>query len=99
LIRILIYDLPSALSARIHDLEKEVAIAFKKAYKSHGVSSRQHNEHAGNQDVWHYHLHVFPRYDNDNFYLTHKKKKLSTPSERKKYAQKLKNYFNKKKKR
>jgi hypothetical protein len=29
---------------------------------------RQHNEPAGNQEVWHYHLHVFPRYARDDLY-------------------------------
>jgi len=29
---------------------------------------RQHNEPAGNQHVWHYHLHVFPRYADDMLY-------------------------------
>lgn len=29
---------------------------------------RQHNEPAGNQDVWHLHVHVFPRYEGDDLY-------------------------------
>ena len=54
-----IYDLSSGLSHRIHDVEKKVALALKETYGCDGVSSRQHNEPCGNQDVWHYHLHVF----------------------------------------
>jgi histidine triad (HIT) family protein len=86
-----IYELPSELSSRIHDLEKEVAIAFKKIYGSDGVSSRQHNEPCGNQDVWHYHLHVFPRYKDDNLYET--KREISKAEDRIEYADKLKRYF------
>jgi len=41
---------------------------MKQAWKCDGVSTRQHNEPAGNQDVWHYHMHVFPRWDNDDLY-------------------------------
>ena len=37
-----------------------------------GISTRQHNGSAGNQDVWHYHLHVFPRYPNDGLYAGEK---------------------------
>lgn len=31
------------------------------AFGCEGISTRQHNGPAGDQDVWHYHLHVFPR--------------------------------------
>jgi histidine triad (HIT) family protein len=86
-----IYGLPDEVSARIHKVEKQVAIAFKKVYKCDGVSSRQHNEPCGNQDVWHYHLHVFPRYKEDNLYLT--KRELSKPEDRIAYAEKLRKYF------
>jgi histidine triad (HIT) family protein len=86
-----IYDLPNELSDKIHHLEKEMAIALKKVYKCDGVSSRQHNEPCGSQDVWHYHLHVFPRYKDDNLYLTDRE--ASKPEERIEYANKLKNYF------
>lgn len=86
-----IYDLPSEYSYRIHDLEREVAIAFKQVYCCDGVSSRQHNEPCGNQDVWHYHLHVFPRYQGDDLYRTDRE--LSQPEERAEYARKLRSYF------
>ena len=86
-----IYDLPSEYSYRIHDLEKEVSLAFKRIYKCDGVSSRQHNEPCGNQDVWHYHLHVFPRYKNDNLYKTDRE--LSDSKERAIYAKIIRDYF------
>lgn len=38
---------------------------MKAAYGCDGVSTRQHNEPAGDQDVWHYHLHVVPRWHGD----------------------------------
>ena len=36
-----IYELPSLLSSKIHDFEKEIALAFKEVYKCDVVSSRQ----------------------------------------------------------
>ncbi|MBM2821158.1 MAG: diadenosine tetraphosphate hydrolase, partial [Candidatus Berkelbacteria bacterium] len=90
-----IYDLSDELSGKIHSFERKVAIAIKEIYHCDGVSSRQHNEPAGNQDVWHYHLHVFPRYNDDNLYLVHNKKKLSNPTDRMAFADKLKDYFSK----
>jgi len=65
-----IYDLPAHLAAEIHAVAQAIAIAMKAAFGCDGVSTRQHNEPAGNQDVWHYHLHVTPRYTGDNFYAT-----------------------------
>ena len=88
-----IYDLPNELGYKIHDAAKEVAIALKTVYKCDGVSTRQHNEPAGNQDVFHYHLHVFPRYTNDNLYKNHDKKRFVSPEERLPFAEKLRNYF------
>lgn len=86
-----IYDLPDEISAMIHKLERKIAIALKEVYKCDGVSSRQHNEPCENQDVWHYHLHVFPRYKDDNLYLTDRES--LKPEERIEYANRLKNYF------
>jgi len=86
-----LYDLPSAYSIKIHDFERKVAIAFKEVYKCDGVSSRQHNEPAGNQDVWHYHLHVFPRYKDDNLYVM--ERTATTVDERAVFAEQLKSYF------
>ena len=65
-----IYDLPIHFAAKIHEAAQKIALAMKAAYRCDGISTRQHNEPAGNQDVWHYHLHVFPRYHNDNLYTT-----------------------------
>ncbi|MCL2406621.1 MAG: HIT family protein [Defluviitaleaceae bacterium] len=86
-----LYDLPLDYSVKIHEFEKSVAIAFKEVYGCDGVSSRQHNEPAGCQDVWHYHLHVFPRYHNDNLYAM--KRTATTADERAMYADQLKGYF------
>lgn len=66
-----IYDLPVHLGADIQRTAALVALAMKAAYRCNGISTRQHNEPAGNQDVWHYHLHVTPRYAGDDFYSTY----------------------------
>lgn len=88
-----IYELPFHFSDRIHRFAKLVAIGFKEIYQCDGVSTRQHNEPAGNQDVWHYHLHVFPRYQNDALYASPKSE--APYEERLKHAELLKSYFKK----
>lgn len=88
-----LYDMPEEIGHKIFDFSKQLAIALKKTYRCGGVSTRQHNEPAGNQDVWHYHLHVFPRNDGDNLYLNHADTYWPTAEEKRPYALKLKSYF------
>lgn len=88
-----IYDLPDEYGHKIFDFSKKLAIALKEIYKCDGISTRQNNEPAGNQDAWHYHLHVIPRFKNDNMYL--EEMFVSPPPERAKQALKIKNYFDK----
>jgi histidine triad (HIT) family protein len=65
-----IYDLPVELGGKIHMITQKIALGMKSLYDCDGISTRQHNEPAGNQDVWHYHLHVFPRYAGDQLYAS-----------------------------
>ncbi len=63
-----LYDLDERLLGRIAVMSRDVALAMKLAWDPEGTSVRQHNEPAGNQHIWHYHLHVFPRYSDDMLY-------------------------------
>lgn len=86
-----LYDLPPELGTPIQRIIRDVALGFKATYDCTGVSTRQHNEPDGNQDVWHYHVHVFPRFRNDNLYVTGRGQ--STREERRPYATKLRTYL------
>ena len=88
-----LYDMPEEIGHRIFDMSKKVAIALKQTYNCEGTSIRQHNEPAGDQEVWHYHLHVFPRYTGDNLYLNHKDVYWPSVAEKQPYVDKLKQYF------
>ena len=59
---------------------------MKAAYGCPGISTCQHNEPAGGQDVWHFHVHVFPRYLEDNLYLQ-PSGRLTVAKERCSYAE------------
>ena len=63
-----LYDLEDDAALDIHRLTRRIAIALKQALSCDGTSTRQHNEPAGNQDLWHLHVHVFPRFDGDDLY-------------------------------
>ena len=86
-----IYDLPLDISAKVHALSRDVALAMKSEYQCDGIMLRQHNEPAGDQNIWHYHLHVIPRYENDDFHNSHKFS--FDADERAQYASKLRNWF------
>ncbi|MHB9134309.1 MAG: HIT family protein [Armatimonadota bacterium] len=63
-----IFDIDCALGAEMLRVTQWIALAMKRAYHCDGISTRQHNEPAGYQDVWHFHQHVFPRYPGDHLY-------------------------------
>jgi histidine triad (HIT) family protein len=86
-----IFDLPTRLAGPIHDTARLCAIALMETYGCDGVSTRQHNAPAGNQDAWHYHVHVFPRYHGDGLYGA--ERRMSTPEDRLPYAEKLQAWF------
>ena len=82
-----IYELDRGLAGDVHEAVRRIALALKDAYGCDGVSTRQHNEPGGEQEVWHYHLHVVPRWHGDGLYGA--QHRLTTPEERAPYAERL----------
>lgn len=88
-----IYAIPDDVLAAVQVVGKRIALALREIYGCEGTSFRQHNEPGGNQEVWHYHLHVFPRYIGDELYTRTYERRNTTPTERAPYAEKLRRYF------
>jgi len=88
-----IFELPPALGADIYRVAQQIAFALKRAYNCDGISTRQHNEPAGSQDVWHYHLHVTPRFNDDWFYNDIYNKVKMPVAARAEHAARVKSYF------
>ena len=86
-----IYDLPIWYAQDIHRVAQMLALTMKAVYACDGISTRQHNEPAGSQDVWHYHLHVTPRYKDDNYYAT--QREPMSISERANHAEKIRTHL------
>ncbi len=88
-----LYDISDDDLAEVYKVVKKVATAVRSTYDCQGTSTRQHNEPAGNQDVWHFHVHIYPRYDNDDLYKNHDKKAFVSAVARAPFAEKLRNFL------
>lgn len=82
-----VYELPDEFGEPLLRAVRRISLAMKLAYECPGISTAQHNEPAGNQDVWHYHMHVFPRFEGDDLYRS--RLRLTTATERKPFAEQL----------
>lgn len=59
-----LYDISPDALAHLVKISQKIAVACKTAFNADGITIRQHNEAAGGQEVFHYHMHVVPRYFN-----------------------------------
>lgn len=89
-----LYELEKDVSHRIIDISQKIAIAVKKSYECDGITIRQNNEPASSQHAFHYHMHIFPRYDKDNFEENVRHSRKSAPEERLEYVKKIKDKLN-----
>lgn len=61
-----IYELPNNLASKIMILAKKMTILMTDKLKCDGFQILQNNGEAAGQTVFHYHLHLIPRYHEDN---------------------------------
>jgi histidine triad (HIT) family protein len=61
-----IYELPDHLAGRILSTAARVARAAKQAFSADGITLRQNNDAASDQHLFHFHLHVIPRFEDDH---------------------------------
>lgn len=72
-------EMPNELLHELMDVSKQVVAALKMVYQPDGYSIMQ-NGGAFN-DIGHYHMHVFPRYQGDGFGWTESEKENSQNAE------------------
>ena len=58
-----LYELPEEVAAEALKLAKKVALKMKERLHCDGVNLVQNNEEAAGQTVFHFHMHVIPRYE------------------------------------
>jgi histidine triad (HIT) family protein len=61
-----LYELEDAIAAKVLPLAKRVAAALTKATGCDGFNLIQNNNPAAGQTVFHFHMHLIPRYENDH---------------------------------
>lgn len=60
-----LYELPDEISAKVMKLAKDMAILMTKKLKCDGFNLVQNNGEAAGQTVFHFHMHLIPRYIGD----------------------------------
>ncbi len=65
-----IYELPEELAARVMVLAKRMAGTMTEALNCDGFNLVQNNGEAAGQTVFHFHMHLIPRYNNDHAGIT-----------------------------
>lgn len=61
-----LYELPEEDASKILLVAKKVATALKDVLHCDGMNILQNNGEAAGQTVFHLHVHLIPRYENDN---------------------------------
>lgn len=62
----MIYDLTDEEASAVMQVAKRIAIAIKSVTNCDGMNVFQANGAIAGQEVFHFHLHLLPRYDGDN---------------------------------
>lgn len=65
-----VYELPEAYVAKAFVLAKKLAARMKDALGCAGVNILQNNGTAAGQTVFHFHIHLIPRYEEDQVGLS-----------------------------
>ena len=61
-----LYDLPQETATELMKMAQKVALKMKEKLHCDGVNLVQNNEEAAGQTVFHFHMHVIPRYADDD---------------------------------
>ena len=88
-----IYEMDETTDQKVFVLASNIATAMKKALNCDGINIVQNNGEAAGQTVFHFHMHIIPRYINDGQNINWIPG-TSEPEEREKIAQKIKAALN-----
>ena len=88
-----LYSIDEETAAHIFKVAAKLAKAAKAALKCNGMNILQNNEEIAGQTVFHFHMHIIPRYVGDNVKFSWNQGKISE-DEIKDLKKKIQNRFN-----
>lgn len=60
-----VFEISDELQAKAYQLAKKMAAILVDVFKADGINILQNNNEAAGQTVFHFHIHLIPRYDSD----------------------------------
>lgn len=72
-----IYELPDELASKVFVLAKKTVARLQKALGCDGMNIVQNNGTAAGQTVFHFHMHLIPRWEDDGQHILWKPGKLT----------------------
>ncbi len=60
-----LHEMPDQLLEKITPVVKKIATAIKTGVSASGINIGQNNGKSAGQVIFHYHIHIIPRFDND----------------------------------
>lgn len=67
-----VFEIPEELQAKAYVLAKKAASALAEAFGADGINILQNNNEAAGQSVFHFHIHLIPRYKGDGAMMSWK---------------------------
>lgn len=64
-----IFDMPSELAAHVFKVSVNLSKAIQKAFNAKGLNILSNNGETAGQTVYHFHLHLIPRYAKDDIII------------------------------
>ncbi|HKL61480.1 MAG TPA: HIT family protein [Acholeplasma sp.] len=62
-----IFELPADVASHLFKVVVDLSKVIKKALNPAGLNTLNNNGLIASQSVFHFHMHIIPRYDNDDF--------------------------------
>ena len=62
-----LYETPDETLSKMLPILKKVSLAVKNATNADGINLEMNNESAAGQIIFHAHIHIIPRFNNDGF--------------------------------
>ena len=87
-----ILEIPDEINGKYMNIIKKISNAVKKATDADGFNLIMNNESAAGQQIFHAHMHIIPRFKNDNIDMNQGTghKKYSSEKEIENYRKKIK---------